>query len=239
MNKRFFGLICLSLICSSSSMSAIDAEISSAPRDSSGLSEPIEADSLNTNSNSEPMKTTQKPASRKLNSIEVRAAAFYPSGHTFREIYGNVGLSLQVEAARTLKNHNNIGIWGNVEWIFMDGKRRGPCGSSSVDMFDVSFGVKGIGYFFEDALLLYAGIGPEVGFVYIENKIRCCSGCHTNKQHRSRAAIGGILKTGANVRLSSIFNLSLFADYSYLPVHFNQTHNMGGGKIGGGLGARF
>ncbi len=275
MNKKIFGLICLSLICSSYSIRTSHMESSSELHDLSDLSEPIEADSeakiaeenetiqpieadeitqsieepeavqpieaglFGIDNSPAPKESMQKQAPRKLNSAETRAAAFYPSGKTFREIYGDVGLSVQVEVARTLKNHNNVGIWGNVEWIFMDGKSRGRCGSSSVDMFDFSFGVKGIGYFFEDDLLLYAGIGPEVGLVYIENKIRCCSSCHKTKQHRSKVAVGGILKTGANVRVGSIFYLSLFGDYSYLPVHFSHTHNMGGGRVGGGLGARF
>ena len=64
---------------------------------------------------------------------------------------------------------------------FMDSKTRASCGSTDIDIFNVTFGVKGIGHFFDDTLFMYAGIGPDLGLVFVENKKKCCRSCGTKK----------------------------------------------------------
>ena len=174
-----------------------------------------------------------------LNSFEMRAAAFYPTDHKFREFYGNVGLSVAAEIGRTFKGFRHFGLWAQGEWIGMHGKpSHSSCGSTSIDIFNISFGPKWMGFFFNDFLSLYGSIGPNVGLIYLENKIRCCSSCKTT-EHRSRAAIGGIVKTGAEIYFKRHFYFSFFVDYLYLPVHMGRTIEAGGFKGGAGLGARF
>lgn len=245
MNKNYFGFIFLSLTCISISADADDQNqlydtesVETAGLQSLTFSEDrtIAFFRRNQNVRPEPVKTEPLPP---LTSAEARAAAFFPMGHKFRELYGNVGLSVQAEVGRTFQDHRNLGVWLNGEWIFMDGSPGHCCGRTNIDMINISFGVKGIGHFFNNTLFLYGGIGPDVGLIYIKNKIRCCCGCGTKKQHRSRAAAGGIVKTGAEIHFLRHFYISLFVDYLYLPVHFRHTVDVGGFKVGGGLGARF
>jgi len=175
-----------------------------------------------------------------LNKSSLRAAAFIPSNSKFQQIYGNVGTSLQAEEARTWRDHRNLEVWGNAEWIFMDGKPRQRCGTTDINILNISFGFKAIGNVYRDSIFLYAGIGPDIGIVFIENKMNCCSGCGIKyKENVCKAGIGGIIKTGCQVLFTSYLYLDLFVDYLYLPVHFNSVIDVGGCKAGGGLGARF
>jgi hypothetical protein len=176
-----------------------------------------------------------------LNTMEARAAAFLPTGNRFREIYGNVGVSLQIESARISKRHRNMGLWENFEWIFMDGKSLPSLGTTKIDILNLSAGLKFIGYFYNDNFLLNAAIGPNFGLVYIENKLRCSTRCDKPRyrKHSFKAPIGGIVKTSAQYFITKNFYFDLFADYLYLPVHFSRTENCGGFKLGGALGGRF
>ncbi len=211
MDKRIFSLMCLGALYTQSIVRAQDSSLA-AP----AVSPP-------------------------LTSAEARTAAFFPTAHKFRKIYGDVGLSVQAEVGRTFQNLQNLGVWGNGEWIFMDGKPYRSCGSTDINIFNISFGLKGIGHFFNQTLSLFGGIGPDVGLIYIKNTMRCCNKCDVPniRQHRSRAAPGVIVKTGAEVRFSHYFYFSFFADYLYLPVHFSHNVDVGGVKVGGGFGARF
>jgi len=183
---------------------------------------------------------SEKTPSQSIISTELRAAAFFSMNHKFRKIYGTAGLSLQAEVGKTFQDLRNLGVWISGEWIFMNGKPLSrSCGSTSIDIFNVGFGVKGIGQFFNDALFLYGGIGPNVGLVCIENKIRCSSNCNTKKKHRSRAAIGVLVKTGAEIYFTHHFYFSFFTNYVYLPAHFGRTIDAGGIQVGGGFGALF
>lgn len=176
-----------------------------------------------------------------LNKVAVRGAAFFPMSSRFREIYGNIGTSLQLEAARTWRAHRNVETWGNVEWIFMDGAPRQSCGTTDINIINIDLGLKVIGSVYRDVILLYAGVGPNIGMVFIENKMRCCSNCDSNvlKENEFKVDIGLAVKTGSQFFLTPHFYLDLFADYLYLPIEFHRTVDVGGFKVGGGIGGRF
>ena len=114
-------------------------------------------------------------------------------------------------------------------------------GSTKIDILNLSAGLKFIGYFYKGDFLLNAGIGPDVGFVFIENKLRCCTDFNKPRyrEHKFKATIGGIVKTSAQYFITQNFYFDLFADYLYLPVHFGHTENCGGFKLGAALGGRF
>jgi hypothetical protein len=176
-----------------------------------------------------------------LNTLEGRAAAFLPTGDRFRDVYGNAGVSLQLESTRILKDHRHIGIWENFEWIFMNGKSLPSHSSSRIDILNLSAGLKYIRYFYYGDLLLNAGIGPDVGFVFLENKLRCCMGCDKPryKEHKFKAAIGVIAKTSIQYFMTKHLYFDVFADYLYLPVHLGRNENCGGFKIGAAFGGEF
>ena len=176
-----------------------------------------------------------------LNKSELRAAAFVPTSNSFRDIYGNVGLSLQVEQAQGFSRVKNLEVWENIEWIFIDGSPGSSCGSSDIDILNVSFGVKGIGKVYHDWIYLYAGIGPDLGIVWVKNKINCCDDCDSNQTtHDTNFGVGGVLKTGCQLFVSDLIYFDFFADYLYLPVWFSHTtKDLGGLKAGGGLSFRY
>ena len=183
-----------------------------------------------------PIASTPKKTNDHLNTLEPRAAAFFPSWGKFRKIYGDVGLSLQLEAARTLKNHHWLEIWENLEWIFMDGTT-GHC-HTKIDIVDLSVGLKFVKRAFREKLFLYLGAGIDAGGVFIENDLRCGQS-KTSHDHKFKWGFGGVAKSGGQIYFGPHAYLSLFADYLYLPIHFHHDHNVGGFKVGGGLGARF
>jgi hypothetical protein len=114
------------------------------------------------------------------------------------------------------------------------------CGSSNIDILNISIGMKTIGKVYRDFVFLYAGIGPNVGIVFINNKLNCCADCgDTVSDNNCKAGIGVIAKTGSQIFFTPHFYLDLFVDYLYLHVHFNRTANIGGFKVGGGIGAKF
>ena len=176
-----------------------------------------------------------------LNKSEIRAAAFVPTSDSFRNIYGNVGLSLQLEQVQGFSHVKNLEVWENAEWIFMHGSPGSSCGSSHIDILNVSFGVKGIGKVYDDWIYLYAGIGPDLGIVWVKNKINCCDDCDANQTtHDTNFGVGGVLKTGCQIFISNLIYFDFFADYLYLPVWFSQTtKDVGGLKAGGGLSFRY
>ncbi len=180
------------------------------------------------------------PANVDFNRLEFRSAAFVPTSGRFRELCGNVGVSLQAEYERTLKNHRNLEIWGNTEWVFMDGKRN-SCGHSDIDILNFNFGLKFSGKVYHDIIGLYAGIGPDVGIVFLENKKRCCHTCnkHGIIEHKRKAGIGGIVKTGVQFYIKPHLYFDIFADYLYLPIWFHHTLEVGGLRVGGGFGGTF
>jgi hypothetical protein len=180
-----------------------------------------------------------------LHKVELRAAAFVPMSSRFSEIYGNVGPSIQLEATKKWQNYRNLELWGNVDWIFMDGNPQRSCGKTNVNIINLSVGLKAIGNVYHDFIFLYAGIGPDLGIVWLDNTMYCCT---TNycpvpnneiKEHPCRFGVGGSIKTGSQIYFTDNFYLDVFADYLYLPVSFHHTVDAGGFKFGAGFGGRF
>jgi len=176
-----------------------------------------------------------------MNKTEVRGAAFEPASHRFRKIYGNVLPSLQIEQARRFANQPYLELWGNFEWIFANGTAGHSCGKSSIDILNLSMGLKGIGSVYRDWIYLYAGIGPDLGITWIKNRINCCEDCeqsHRHTHHRN-VGIGGIAKSGCQIFITPRFYFDIFADYLYLPMSFHNTTDIGGFKTGLGLSGRY
>ena len=175
-----------------------------------------------------------------LNKTEGRAAAFVPASDTFREIYGDLLLSLQIEQARVWETHPNLEVWGNLEWIFANGNGTPSCGTTRLDILNVSIGAKAIGAVYRDWIYLYVGLGPDLGITWIQNSVDCCRSCHESQSSSNcKVGIGGIAKSGCQVFLSPHFYLDFFADYLYLPMHFQNTQDIGGVKAGVGLSGRY
>jgi len=177
-----------------------------------------------------------------FNKTEFRAAAFLPTDNSFRNVYGKLGTSLQIEQARSWKNVPYLELWGNVEWIFIDSSNCGPRCFADLDEVNFSIGLKVIGNVFRDIIYMYAGLGPDLGLIFIKNKMWNCNNCDnrvTIRDHERKLGVGGVAKSGVQFICTPNFFIDIFADYLYLPVHFHTTENVGGFKAGGALSARY
>ena len=73
-------------------------------------------------------------------SIEIRSAAFFHGSKRFKEIYGNVGASYQLEATTQL--YNCLDGWANFDWFSKHGKSDGFNDTTRVSIANTSLGIK-------------------------------------------------------------------------------------------------
>jgi hypothetical protein len=176
---------------------------------------------------------------------ELRGAAFIPMCTQFTKIYGSVGPSLQLEMAGCRIPYRYLELWGNIEWDFLDkNKSHLICGNTNINIINLSIGLKGIGNVYHDSIFLYAGIGPDLGIALLENT---CSSEFLNfdfgdfklKENVCKVGFGVSIKMGGQFYFTRKFYLDIFADYLYLPISYSHSIDVGGFKIGAGLGGRF
>lgn len=163
-------------------------------------------------------------------SIKFRSAAFFHSSERFREIYGNVGASYQVEASSKLSDYCEG--WANFDWFSKHGKSDGLNDSTRVSIANISLGIK-FPYQFYEKFTAYIGIGPCPSKIWLRNKSQC------GHETVSKWTIGGVLKTGVCYFISKRVFIDVFVDYLYQPIHFETHVDIGGIKTGIGIGYKF
>ncbi len=162
------------------------------------------------------------------NAIELRSCAFFHPEQRFQEVYGLVGPDFGVELSRLLSKR--YAAWIDVDY-FLE-KSHKSCCRTHLGVLDTSFGVKYV-YPLRHFLDLYAGIGPAFSWVHLKNHT-CCG-----REHFSKLAVGGVVKTGFYYRFLSRYFIDVFADYLYQPVHIGRSIEIGGVKLGLGVGSEF
>lgn len=165
-------------------------------------------------------------------SVEFRAAAFFNSSHRFKEIYGNVSPSYQLEANTTFCGC--YGAFFNADWVHQNGRSKGCEERTKINIANFSFGLKAFLPFYCD-FTGYVGIGPVIGSFHIKNHVR--NSCV--KSNNSKCAVGGVFKLGILYAIKCNLFLDVFVDYLYQPVHYSSHINLGGVKLGAGLGYKF
>jgi hypothetical protein len=160
--------------------------------------------------------------------LEIRTSGFIPTSQRFKDVYGDVGLTVGVEASRRFCGCYNG--WVDFDF-FPKSKSHGQCCKSRIDIYNGSLGIN---YFIPVCCGLesYIGLGPSFSRVNIKNHSYC------GKERVSKFAVGGIIKTGLCFDLCDPVYINVFADYLYLPVHFHHTVDCGGIKAGIGIGLR-
>jgi outer membrane protein len=161
-------------------------------------------------------------------SLQLRSAAFFPSNNRFQDVYGNTLADFQIESSVALTN--SIELWGNFDWLT---KRKGKnCCKSRVCVSNGSMGLK---YFFpfHQKFRYYLGLGLVYGKIILHNKT-CCE-----KENKSKYPFGVIAKSGIQYAFTDHLFGDLFLDYSYQPTHYHNTVDIGGFKLGLGLGLKF
>lgn len=174
--------------------------------------------------------TTQPLSALVGNTVEIRAAAFFHSSDRFRDIYGNVSGSYQIETSAK--------IWQRVEgWVNVDQfNKKGHSDSfeekTKIRITNLSFGLK-YAYPFCESFVAYAGIGASCSRVWIKNR------SDFYQDTVSKVVPGGVIKSGVCYFITPSVFIDAFADYLYQPVHFQQRTNVGGFKPGLGIGVSF
>ncbi|KIC72063.1 outer membrane beta-barrel protein [Candidatus Protochlamydia amoebophila] len=167
-------------------------------------------------------------------SLEIKAEAksqlFFPASKRFRRIYGNCmgGYEGQV----TVFFPKYFQGWINVDGMSKKGHSFYLHDFTRISIVNMSFGMQ-YTYILPRNLSFYVGLGPSFGIVKLENRF---FGIHTNKIY---FAFGGVFKTGFYYDINARFFLNMFFDYLYQPNCFKTQVNLGGNKLGLGIGYKF
>lgn len=165
--------------------------------------------------------------------VEFRVASFYPTSKLFRQVYPPARVTYGIDISRQF--YCNSYLWIDVDWFNKWGHSVGPKEfrrGTSIDLIPVSMGLKYV-LPVTSAIDAYAGAGVAYTFLHVRNHSRFVH------EHVYRQGFGGVVKTGLKLKLGCYF-VDLFGDYLYQQFHFYGHHTeVGGFKIGGGLGASF
>lgn len=162
--------------------------------------------------------------------IKIRGGAFIPTASLFKDIYGRAAGNVQLEAATHL--YRCVDLWANIDWYGKNGHSVGLCLPTQVNVINGSIGLK-VPWNICDAFALYAGVGPSFGGIRLKNRTPFCC------EKVSKGAVGAVFKTGSTYTITDRAFLDIYVDYLYQPVHFQSKVNIGGFKIGAGLGWTF
>lgn len=163
--------------------------------------------------------------------VEFRMAGFFHSSERFKELYGNVGTSYQVELSTPISPCEPWLGWINFDW-YEKHKHHDCFSKSKVEILNGSFGVK---YNYQTCrkINLYLGAGCALGGISLKNK------AHGYKDNSSKFLIGAVLKSGIGYTFPNQIYLEGFLDYLYQPVKFENRIDVGGIKLGVGIGTKF
>lgn len=130
-------------------------------------------------------------------SVELRAAAFIPSSSRFREIYGNVNPSYQLEVKYPWGATR--AIWGNFDWFNEKGSSTCSDTRTRVQIASLSVGMK---YYYDmgQKLRAYLGLRAVVSGIKVKNRSYGSS---------STVSPGLVFKSGIDFRMTQSFFLSL------------------------------
>lgn len=165
-------------------------------------------------------------------SVEFRYAAFIPSSKLFKEIYGNVGTSYQLETTTKVPCWECWDVWANLDWFSKHGRSVGFEDPTRVQISTLGLGIR-YNYCLNYCTSFYVGVGPTVGTIWLKNKSRCLD------EKVCKTTVGCLTKIGVLYYFCDRLFLDLFVDYLYQPVHFEHRVNIGGFKTGAGLGVTF
>lgn len=160
--------------------------------------------------------------------LQARAGAFFPAVSRFTNIYGNCIPFYELEAATSLCDFD---VWGNLDLVTKKGNSDALDYFTRITIANISFGVK-LPYHISDDFSIYAGSGLSFGSVWVHNHIQ---GSNSKSTHFT---FGGVIKTGITYNITCDLFADLFFDYLYQTAFHNRL-NIGGSKLGLGLGYRF
>jgi outer membrane protein len=165
---------------------------------------------------------------------EVRLAAFHPTSKLFREIYS----SWDAEPQFLLSKKLGWGLygWASVGYFSSEGRTSFSGYESKIRMVPLSFGLHYL-FFPEKRFHLYLGVGPSVNFVGIRDFSPYLN------THVRKESWGVVARSGLIYDMWKCLFVDLFADYLYQPLSTQSedrsSEDIGGWKVGGGIGVHF
>jgi hypothetical protein len=167
--------------------------------------------------------------------LQVRGAGFYAIIDRFRDIYGDVGGEIQLEAAKMV--NRNWGFWVNCSYYPNTGHSIGLHSFTRISYIPIGFGIKWL-YSLTDRMDFYLGAGVTYSLLDIEDN----SGSSLTHIHTWDA--GALVKSGFRYDLSNRFFVDVFCDYLFQQYDFTTTTcgiqrlntNAGGVTFGVGIG---
>lgn len=162
--------------------------------------------------------------------MKLRMGAFLPTQGIFRSIYGNAIPTYELEATQMLLG--NIQGWSNFNWLSKKGHASGIKNHTQIKIASLAFGFNWV-HFWRPSLMSYLGIGASLSRISVYNKTFC------GKDTEYTYAVGGIAKSGIQYFFLGNIFAEGFVDFLYLPVSYQHDRNLGGFRIGGGLGMNF
>ncbi len=159
-----------------------------------------------------------------------RVAAFFPTNHIFRQLYGKAIASFEIEAARSFCD--DFELWGNINWLCSHGKTLTFHDRTNFQNLNLSFGGKQI-FCLDKCTQFYLGLGLNAAYVRVHNH----SEFVRNKVYKY--GVGGLAKAGFYFEPLDNLYFEAFTDYLYQVIHFEKHTQIGGFKVGGGIGVHF
>ncbi|WP_420421862.1 hypothetical protein [Simkania sp.] len=163
-------------------------------------------------------------------SLSGRIAAFFPQSSRFQRIYGH---SLPVYGAQvTAQWHPSWELWTTLDGYSKDSRKYTDQTNSSVTTFTLSVGIN---YLFKPMpkLDLGLGLGPILGVIHLNNR------SWSKREKTTSFLTSGVARLDTRWWIQPNVFFTLFTDYSY-QLTFLQNHvNVGGTKLGVGLGGKF
>lgn len=162
------------------------------------------------------------------NTLEIRTAAFFHQSKKFRKIYGDVNADYQIAGSFALTPV--FELWG--EWDYLYSSKSKKDYKTRINLNNFDFGIRYV-YSFNPQLDAYIGLGASVAQVRLHDKSFC------GKNNHSKTVWGFVTKTGLRYWFYRNLFAEVFIDYLYQDAHFEKNANIGGLKVGAGLGVKF
>lgn len=162
--------------------------------------------------------------------LEIKLAKFNPSDSLFCQIYGHSQTSYEVEFGHQLTPQYEL--WLNAGLVSKEGKTHFLGDSTHCYSYNISGGGKYL-LPYNSNTFFYVGLGASVAHLHL----------HNNSDYVRRSvyknSLGVVFKSGMYWLHLEPLVVDLFVDYLYQPIHFEQTRQLGGLKMGVGLGVQF
>jgi len=169
--------------------------------------------------------------------LQARVAAYCPSSHLMRKIYTHCGAEYQLELSKCC--WGPIYTWSNIGWFSKRGHSLGVKNETRINIMPLSWGLKYMCWL-DDNASAYIGLGAVYTILRIKDDTEFV------RRHTNREAWGGVIKSGIRYAFTPCVFADFFVDYMYQNFHFKETDssrsdniNVGGFKVGIGLGTRF